>query len=61
MRGTYDCSCACLRAGGTILIETRKTTTQALCANTVTHLLVLPMHLKAILDELPPDFPGRAI
>ena len=56
MRGTFDCGCACLRAGGTIVIETRKPTTQALCTHTVTHLLVLPMHLKAILEELPPDF-----
>ena len=57
MRGTFDCGCACLRVGGTIVLETRKPTTQALCAHTVTHLLVLPMHLRAILDELPPDFP----
>ena len=56
MRGTYDCGCACLRAGGAVVIETRMTTTQALCAHTVTHLLVLPMHVKAILDELPHDF-----
>lgn len=57
MRGTFDCGCACLRAGGTIVLETRQPTTQALCTHTVSHLLVLPMHLRAILDELPADFP----
>ena len=56
MRGTFDCGSACLRAGGTIVIETRKSTTQSLCTYAVTHLLVLPFHIKAILEELPPDF-----
>jgi acyl-CoA synthetase (AMP-forming)/AMP-acid ligase II len=56
VRGAYDCGCACLRVGGTIVLETRMGVAEALHTHAISHILVLPIHLKTILEGLPANF-----
>jgi acyl-CoA synthetase (AMP-forming)/AMP-acid ligase II len=63
-RGNYDFGCGCLRAGGTVVLETRIPLVEALRSHAITHVITLPIHLKTIVDGLPPDFvrlPGLTV
>ncbi len=57
VRTAYDFGSACLRMGGTLLLESRMPATEAIVAHRPTHAIILPMHLKNVLDSLPVDFP----
>lgn len=56
VRAVYDIGTACLRLGGTIVVESRMHPREALTAHAVTHAILLPVNLKVALDGLPPDF-----
>jgi acyl-coenzyme A synthetase/AMP-(fatty) acid ligase len=56
VRATFDLGSACLRAGGTVVLESRMSTLEALSAHPVTHAILLPIYLKGMLDQLPADF-----
>lgn len=56
VRATFDLGSACLRAGGTLVLESRMPMVDAVSAHAITHAIVLPINLKASLDRLPPDF-----
>jgi 2,3-dihydroxybenzoate-AMP ligase len=47
---------ACMRVGGTVIIERRMTIGQAIAAHAVTHTTLPPIALKRVLDELPEGF-----
>ncbi len=47
---------ACIRAGGTVVIEGRMPVGQAIAAHGITHTTLPPFSLKRVLDELPADF-----
>ncbi|HLJ21052.1 MAG TPA: class I adenylate-forming enzyme family protein, partial [Stellaceae bacterium] len=47
---------ACVRAGGTVVIEDRMTAAEAIATYGVTHTVMPPLALKRLLDELPKDF-----
>lgn len=52
----FPLTSAVVRAGGTLVLETRMPIAQALSAHGITHLAAFPAHLKFILDSLPADF-----
>lgn len=56
VRATFDLGSACLRAGGTLVLESRMQVVEAVSAYAITHAIVLPLHLKASLDQLPANF-----
>jgi acyl-coenzyme A synthetase/AMP-(fatty) acid ligase len=56
VRATFDLGCACLRAGGILVLESRMTSIDAISAHAITHIILLPIHLQGALDQLPPDF-----
>jgi acyl-coenzyme A synthetase/AMP-(fatty) acid ligase len=56
VRATFDLASACLRAGGTVVLEGRMTPIDAIAAHAITHVILLPIHLKGALDQMPPDF-----
>lgn len=47
---------ACMRAGGTVIIERRMTIAQAIAAHSVTHTTLPPIALNQVLEELPEGF-----
>jgi acyl-coenzyme A synthetase/AMP-(fatty) acid ligase len=47
---------ACIRAGGTVVIEETKTLAEAIAAHGVTHATMPPLTLKRLLNELPESF-----
>lgn len=47
---------ACIRAGGTLVFEGRMPAPEALAVHAVTHVKVIPMVLRQLLDELPGSF-----
>lgn len=47
---------ACIRAGGTVVIEERIPKVRAIATHGITHTTLPPFTLKRILDDLPPDF-----
>jgi acyl-coenzyme A synthetase/AMP-(fatty) acid ligase len=51
---------ACIRAGGTVVFEGRMAAAEALAAHAITHVKVVPIVLKRLLDELPGGFAGSA-
>jgi len=57
VRATYDLGSACLRAGGTLVLESRMKVMDAIVTHSITHAILLPVQLKAGLDHLAPDFP----
>ena len=57
VRATYDLGSACLRAGGTLVLESRMNALPAIAAHAITHAILLPVHLKGELELLPGDFP----
>jgi acyl-CoA synthetase (AMP-forming)/AMP-acid ligase II len=63
----YSMANACLRAGGTIIadmLEQRASLGQTLSRHGATHLLLAPIQLTHLLDELPADFrppPGLTV
>ena len=56
VRAAYDLGSACLRSGGTVVIDARMGVIEALVAHAITHVILLPAHIKSELDRLPPDF-----
>ena len=57
VRATYDLGSACLRAGGTVLLERRMSALEVMARQEFTHVILLPVFLKALLDRLPASFP----
>jgi acyl-coenzyme A synthetase/AMP-(fatty) acid ligase len=47
---------ACVRAGGTVIIEGRMSTADAIAHHGITRTTMPPLALKQLLDELPKDF-----
>ena len=47
---------ACVRAGGTVVFEGRMTPAEAIMSYAITHVMLVPVILRQILDELPGDF-----
>ena len=47
---------ACIRAGGTVVIEERVPQARAITTHGITHTTLPPFTLKRLLDDLPPDF-----
>ncbi len=47
---------ACIRAGGTVVIEDRMSAGQAIVTHGITHTTLPPFSLKHVLDELPADY-----
>ena len=47
---------ACIRAGGTVVIEDRMAVGQAIATHGITHTTLPPFTLKRVLDELPADY-----
>jgi 2,3-dihydroxybenzoate-AMP ligase len=56
VRATYDLGSACLRSGGTLVLESRMGTIEALTAHSITHAILLPVQLGGTMDHLAPDF-----
>jgi acyl-CoA synthetase (AMP-forming)/AMP-acid ligase II len=56
VRASFDLGSACLRVGGTLVLENRPRVLNAIAAYGITHAILLPVHLKDTLDHLPPDF-----
>lgn len=53
--GVYACAAGCLCAGATVVHDRWPNAIQALISNGITHVLLLPILLRNILDELPQD------
>src|SRR5580704_11512118 len=47
---------ACVRAGGTVVFEDRVTPGEAIMSYAITHVALVPVILRQILDELPSNF-----
>jgi acyl-coenzyme A synthetase/AMP-(fatty) acid ligase len=47
---------ACIRAGGTLVFDNRMTAGEATAAYSITHVMLSPIALKLLLDELPIGF-----
>ena len=56
VRAIFDLGSACLRVGGTLVLESRMPAIDAISAYAITHAVVLPIHLRTVLDRLRPDF-----
>jgi 2,3-dihydroxybenzoate-AMP ligase len=54
--GCYAHATACLRAGGTVVSETRTGFAEALSSYGITHVILMPNQLGKLLDELPADY-----
>jgi len=54
--GCYAHATACLRAGGTVVSETRTGFAEALSSHGITHVILMPNQLGKLLDELPPEY-----
>jgi len=54
--GCYAHATACLRAGGTIVFETRTVLAETLSSHGITHVILMPLLLDKLLDNLPPDY-----
>jgi acyl-coenzyme A synthetase/AMP-(fatty) acid ligase len=55
----YGASTACLRAGGTVVADTvegKMDFAQSVTRHGITHASIMPIYLKRVLDDLPPDF-----
>jgi 2,3-dihydroxybenzoate-AMP ligase len=55
--GSYIHATACLRAGGTVFSETRTGVARALSNHGITHVILVPIHLAQVLNDLPADYP----
>jgi acyl-coenzyme A synthetase/AMP-(fatty) acid ligase len=53
---SYANATACLRSGGTVVVEDRMPVGQAIGSLAITHVALPPIHLKQVLDELPERF-----
>jgi acyl-coenzyme A synthetase/AMP-(fatty) acid ligase len=56
VRATFDLGSASLRAGGTVVLESRTTVLDAISDHAITHVILLPIYLKDLLDQMPPEF-----
>jgi acyl-coenzyme A synthetase/AMP-(fatty) acid ligase len=56
--GIYAQACAVLRAGGTVVREGRVDVPTALSAHAVSHIALLPLYLRNVLEQIPAGF-GR--
>jgi fatty-acyl-CoA synthase len=64
LHAMYISAAASLRAGATVVFERRMPMAAALRPRAITHLKMLPLQLRDLLDRLPPDFvrlPGLLI
>ena len=52
----YTWPTAVIRAGGTVVFETRQHVAQAISTHAITHVAMFPIHIDAILDTLPEKF-----
>jgi acyl-coenzyme A synthetase/AMP-(fatty) acid ligase len=57
VRAMFDVGSACLRHGGTLVLETRMSAIPAIAAHGITHAILLPFMLQTELSRLPADFP----
>ncbi len=53
---TVGAPTACIRAGGTVVIENRMPVGAAIAAHRITHTTLPPLALRYVLDELPTDY-----
>ena len=56
LRSTVSGPAACIRAGGTAVLEERMPVGQAIATHAITHTTLPPFILKHVLDELPDGF-----
>ncbi len=56
MGGGVAAPTACIRAGGTVVFENRITAGEAIASCSITHIALIPIVLKQLLDELPNGF-----
>ena len=54
--GVYSQACACLRAGGTLVRESRVEVPVALMRHAVTHVTLMPIYLRNVLDQVGSGF-----
>ena len=55
--GVYSQASACLRAGGTLVRESRLEVPLALQRHAIDHLTLMPLYLRNVLDQIDPGFP----
>jgi acyl-coenzyme A synthetase/AMP-(fatty) acid ligase len=53
---SYANATACIRSGGTVVVESRMPVGQAIASLGITHVALPPAQLKQVLDELPAGF-----
>ena len=56
LNSSYLFAVACIRAGGTVISEKRMGAVEAISAHAISHVMLLPIHLRALLDALPETF-----
>jgi len=54
--GSYAHATACLRAGGTVVVETRMALPAALSSHGISHVILAPLYLSKLLEDLPHDY-----
>jgi 2,3-dihydroxybenzoate-AMP ligase len=63
VEGAYSAMTLCLRGGGTVVMVPFNQTgaiPALLARHAISHMVLLPIQLKQLLDEMPPDFPKPA-
>lgn len=56
VNSSYVLALAALRWGATLVFESTMEIAQAISARAVTHVMLLPIHLRVLLDQLPANF-----
>ena len=56
MVGSVAASTACIRAGGSVVVENRMTAGEAIASHSITHTTLTPILMRQLLDELPNGF-----
>jgi len=56
VNSSYVLALAALRWGATLVFESTMEIPRTISARAVTHVMLLPIHLRILLDQLPPDF-----
>jgi acyl-CoA synthetase (AMP-forming)/AMP-acid ligase II len=54
--GSYTIATACVRSGGTVVVENRMTLEQSIASHAITHVTLAPISVKSLLDELSSGF-----
>jgi acyl-CoA synthetase (AMP-forming)/AMP-acid ligase II len=55
--GSYAHATACLRVGGTTVVETRMALAAALARHGISHVILAPLYLRKLIEDLPRDYP----